>query len=654
MNTSIQQFILVSFFISWGLISCQDKKEAQSEERPEVLRVSDDLQEVRNGEVLDELTLDDIPEKGNTINTVNFTGSYVMPMRDGASFTVELSQKGDSVLGTYCGRTANKSDCGMPSQGAPDCGIKGVIRNNVAYILFRSCYVGKQGKANLKVVGNDIIWNTRLYPKNEGSMYFCAAPDSALLLNKQQSFDGPARLPDYKAHSGEFLTMSSNKESVILLESKILHSPEKQDFKTQLYAGTPVKILSEEEGYAYGQIGDEIFEAPAYLIEYEEHGQTQSGYVHHGDIALDHFTDNRGSTIMLGLFEEDLQWVVKNPIGEIQRISTGVKKLTEIPGVHFPVFNYRVQTLPALPMGDLSFIQLDLEYNKYQEKQKLSNLFSWDGKVLRPVMPELAQNRPYNLQVEIQDHLLKLSFKTDKSFFTDEKYAEAIQTQYLAYRDGKFYQPENAHRIALAHLGDQNEFTFPDSLEALDWYGVRNIGNEILCEPIKLSIEKEEAENELVGKWIKKKISVDKDETYDFILSGLPEIDHEMLRKPGSFTEGDCNPGDEKSFIWEGSDWSFIATGKKDQFGPVEFSLLLQGSRDSGRLEQYLHFSPFREYPVEFLWAGDLDGDGFPDFIIDVAEKGITSDSRLYLSSFAKEGQLVGLAGSFYANMPGC
>jgi|CXWL01.1.fsa_nt_gi hypothetical protein len=45
------------------------------------------------------------------------------------------------------------------------------------------------------------------------------------------------------------------------------------------------------------------------------------------------------------------------------------------------------------------------------------------------------------------------------------------------------------------------------------------------------------------------------------------------------------------------------------------------------------------------LWAGDLDGDGKPDLIMDHGGDGI--HVALYLSSLAKEGELVGLAGSF-------
>jgi hypothetical protein len=49
--------------------------------------------------------------------------------------------------------------------------------------------------------------------------------------------------------------------------------------------------------------------------------------------------------------------------------------------------------------------------------------------------------------------------------------------------------------------------------------------------------------------------------------------------------------------------------------------------------------------PQYLLWAGDLDGDGKPDLILNHGGYGI--HVAAYLSSLAKEGELVGFAGSF-------
>ena len=50
-------------------------------------------------------------------------------------------------------------------------------------------------------------------------------------------------------------------------------------------------------------------------------------------------------------------------------------------------------------------------------------------------------------------------------------------------------------------------------------------------------------------------------------------------------------------------------------------------------------------------WAGDLDADGAPDLLLDV-DPGTGNEMRLYLSSAAAPGELMGLVGRFV--IPGC
>jgi hypothetical protein len=52
------------------------------------------------------------------------------------------------------------------------------------------------------------------------------------------------------------------------------------------------------------------------------------------------------------------------------------------------------------------------------------------------------------------------------------------------------------------------------------------------------------------------------------------------------------------------------------------------------------------------LWAGDLDGDGKPDFLVNLDFSGV--DQVLFLSSLAKGDELVGEAGRFTELGPGC
>ena len=51
--------------------------------------------------------------------------------------------------------------------------------------------------------------------------------------------------------------------------------------------------------------------------------------------------------------------------------------------------------------------------------------------------------------------------------------------------------------------------------------------------------------------------------------------------------------------------------------------------------------------PSRLNWAGDLDGDGKVDLLLDIGIHDASSRMALFLSSLAKEGAMVGLAGFF-------
>jgi len=120
-------------------------------------------------------------ENGNSKSNANFSGSYKIIYNDNAAFSCKLNQSMDSIFGTYCGYNANHSDCGLESQGAPDCPIKGTIRNDTAFIEFKSCFMQDKGQAILIKSDEDILWITTKYPENKGRLYFCATPNNKLL-----------------------------------------------------------------------------------------------------------------------------------------------------------------------------------------------------------------------------------------------------------------------------------------------------------------------------------------------------------------------------------------------------------------------------------------------------------------------------------------
>lgn len=61
-----------------------------------------------------------------------------------------------------------------------------------------------------------------------------------------------------------------------------------------------------------------------------------------------------------------------------------------------------------------------------------------------------------------------------------------------------------------------------------------------------------------------------------------------------------------------------------------------------------------RRHDPRVLWAGDLDGDGRADLLFSLPDDNCGFDNRLYLSSAAGPGRLVGLAAHFAGRHPAC
>ncbi len=78
---------------------------------------------------------------------------------------------------------------------------------------------------------------------------------------------------------------------------------------------------------------------------------------------------------------------------------------------------------------------------------------------------------------------------------------------------------------------------------------------------------------------------------------------------------------------------------------------LIRGVRDA--VQCLPVFSDFEGECPRLLWAGDLDRDGQLDLILDRSTSEFSLEPSLYLSSAAKEGELVGLVAEWHAHY-GC
>lgn len=345
----------------------------------------------------------------------DFSGSYQVSGEDGGYyFTVELNQQQDTLIGTYCGGTDTRSDCGMPSQGAGDCEVRGIVKQGVGYLVFRSCNSGTTGLAKIRRVGHHITWETTEYPVSDGMMSFCAAPSKKILLNKdfEKKYDLPARFDSFEVRSANFMMDLNHADSqYIYQEARVHNDAEMTSFQGMLYGGKAVRIIREAGEYMLSNYGDETFEAPIYEIAFEQYGQQFTGFVYHEDLAQAHFNDNRGNLFLLGLRaeqehrESDLEWYVAGEAFGAVLQTAGFKALNAQTSSYFPAYDFSIRDRRDLAYGNFSFFEMEI--NAYEgDWLKPVFLWVWDGKNLVQILQPDTNGIPVEFQAERNSNLL--------------------------------------------------------------------------------------------------------------------------------------------------------------------------------------------------------------------------------------------------------
>jgi hypothetical protein len=112
-------------------------------------------------------------------------------------------------------------------------------------------------------------------------------------------------------------------------------------------------------------------------------------------------------------------------------------------------------------------------------------------------------------------------------------------------------------------------------------------------------------------------------------------------------------PGEKISFSYEGKTYTLYATGNKQKedadtnaYVVTDYRLFLKSTIQGKEREQLLaaHKS-FDDTMITILFAGDIDGDHIPDFIINTSDHYNAEVPTLYLSKPAPRGQLLKVVG---------
>ncbi|WP_341903439.1 hypothetical protein [Fluviicola taffensis] len=151
-------------------------------------------------------------------------------------------------------------------------------------------------------------------------------------------------------------------------------------------------------------------------------------------------------------------------------------------------------------------------------------------------------------------------------------------------------------------------------------------------------------------------VSTSGKDTTIILIQALPYLKNGKIRSV-PITKNYIYPGEQISFNYLGIDYELFATGNKKKENPdsdwyivSNYKLYLR-AKINGKTQKTLLTSHnrFDEAMVNLIFAGDLDGDGIIDIILDNTYHYNLTDPTLYLSRPAGKGQIVKSVGSHYS-----
>jgi hypothetical protein len=190
-----------------------------------------------------------------------------------------------------------------------------------------------------------------------------------------------------------------------------------------------------------------------------------------------------------------------------------------------------------------------------------------------------------------------------------------------------------------------------DSADALrNWYGVFKSKEGYYLDSTRLITTRVEdmlgdEEGQKTGWSVKTSIS----DTCVLLMAGVEGLAKRIIT-PVTIAKPEMLPGTSTTFKYNGTAYTLSATANPgpndDDYAATSYRLIINATINGVQKEQLLVAHPaFGDATTIVLFAGDIDGDGIPDLIIDTINHYNGSRPTLYLSKPASGKQLLKVMG---------
>lgn len=202
-----------------------------------------------------------------------------------------------------------------------------------------------------------------------------------------------------------------------------------------------------------------------------------------------------------------------------------------------------------------------------------------------------------------------------------------------------FVMVDTFERVQLLFEGTFHEEEVQEDYEIYKWYGIFNHEDKYYLKQTQLKTER-----------INDAILDSENDKTGWLVETLNDDHAVMLFSGGGFFEGDIDavslsnevifPGDTLQFTFLNKEYFLFATGKKtttlsdvDYHSIENYKLFLQTEVEGEQVRQLLvEHENFDEAMVSVLFAGDIDGDGSLDLLLDNSRHYNVANPTLYLS----------------------